>query len=92
MLQQILDTLTPFLGPLLGAAAGKSGVVLAIITWMGVLRVVFKPLFTVLQAGAAATPSQNDDAALAKVEGSAIYKGVVWVLDFFGSIKIAPKA
>jgi hypothetical protein len=55
---------------------------------IGAFRVVFKPFFGVLQAYVAYTPNHADDSVLAKIMDSAIYKGVVWFLDFTASIKL----
>jgi hypothetical protein len=55
---------------------------------VGVMRVVFKPLFSLLQAAALATPSPKDDSFLAAVMDSKIYKAVAYALDYLGSIKL----
>lgn len=67
-------------------------VVGSILIVIGGLRVVFKPIFSVWRAYVEYTVSPSDNLILDKVEASPIYKGVAWLLDFFGSIKIAPKA
>lgn len=67
-------------------------VMASILVVIGGLRVVFKPIFTVLHAYVEYTSSPTDNVLLDTVEKSSIYKGVSWLLDFFGSIKLTPKA
>lgn len=55
---------------------------------MGVLRVVFKPLFSFLRVVAEATPSQADNILLDKVQDSKVYKAVAWFLDYIASVKL----
>jgi hypothetical protein len=58
---------------------------------IGVLRVVFKPLFSLLQAAALATPTLKDDSIIKDIMESKIYLGIAYVLDYLGSIKL-PKS
>lgn len=58
---------------------------------MGVARAVFKPLFALLQAYVASTPSKSDDEALAKIEKSKVVTTAAWVLDYVASIKLPQK-
>lgn len=60
----------------------------AILVVVGGLRVVFKPIMTAIHAIVDATPSPSDNAVLAKVEASPIYKGFVFVVDLLASIKL----
>ena len=55
---------------------------------IGGLRIVFKPIMTAIHAIVDVTPGESDNLFLAKVEGSAIYKGFIWVVDFLASIKL----
>lgn len=55
---------------------------------MGFLRLVFKPIMTAVQAIVAATPSTKDDEKLAEVQASKVYLGLVWLLDYFASVKL----
>lgn len=55
---------------------------------IGVLRVVFKPLFTFLRVVADATPSQSDNLLLDKVQDSKVYKAIAWFLDYVASVKL----
>ena len=84
MLQNILNVL----GPVLGALAGKYGVVVQILSLVGTLRLVMKPIVTAAQAITAATPTTKDDAVVAEVVASKWYKGLSFVLDYLASIKL----
>lgn len=55
---------------------------------IGGMRVVMKPLFALLHEYVIYTPNEADNAILAKIEESPVMKGVLWVLDYFGSIKV----
>lgn len=70
---------------------GKYPWVQTVLVVVGVMRVVFKPLFSLLQSAALATPSPKDDSFLSAVMESKIYKGVAYVLDYLGSIKLPSK-
>lgn len=68
--------------------AAKYTWIVTICLVLGIFRLVFKPLVSIIKAVVAATPSQTDDAVVAKVEASGIYKGVCWVVDYLLSIKL----
>jgi hypothetical protein len=73
---------------LLGGFVAQYPWLAGILFGIGALRVIFKPVFSVLQAYVAYTPNPADDTVLANVMNSAIYKGIVWLLDFTASIKL----
>lgn len=77
-----------FLKPLLEAYAGQYGWAVTALTYIGTARVIFKPLMTAIESVVVATPSKSDDSKLAVMKKSALYKGLVWVLDFLGSVKL----
>ena len=54
---------------------------------VGVIRLVVKPLMELVKSVAAATPSPNDDAVVAKVEANKFYKGFLFVIDWLFSVK-----
>lgn len=58
---------------------------------VGALRVIFKPLMSVVIAVIGITPSVSDDSFLAKMLESKIYKAVAYVLDWSASIKLPQK-
>ncbi len=55
---------------------------------MSVFRCVFKPFMSFVEAVAKSTPTTVDDGWVEKFEGSSVYKGIVWTLDYFTSIKL----
>jgi hypothetical protein len=57
---------------------------------MGGLRLVCKPVMSLVRARVAATPSTDDDAQLQRVMSSWWYQSIAWSLDFLASIKISP--
>ncbi len=58
---------------------------------VGVLRLVFKPIVTAIEAFVKSTPSTADDEFVAKAQHSPAYKAFTWFLDLFGSIKVGPQ-
>lgn len=58
---------------------------------MGLLRAVFKPIFSVAEAYVKETKDPSDDAKLAKIMESKPYKIVAWLLDYTASIKVPVK-
>lgn len=88
----MIDSLLVLLAPVLGAYAGEHGWVVQVLSIMGTLRLVVKPLMTIVQSVVAATPSTKDDETVAKVAASPYYTWFVYALDWFASIKVQPKA
>ena len=73
--------------------AAQAPWLIAALSLIGVLRVIFKPAMTFLHSVVKATPSTKDDEWLTKVEGSVWLSWLVWALDLFASIKLThPKA
>lgn len=62
-----------------------------ILTVVGGLRIINKPLFSFLRTYVQKTKTTEDDKLLDKVESSRFYKWLSYVLDLFGSVKL-PKA
>lgn len=58
---------------------------------MGTLRMVFKPLFSIIATVVKATPSKTDDKLLVELQSSNTYAILVWAIDFFASVKIPRK-
>ena len=63
-------------------------VLASVLLVMGGLRIVVKPLMGILHELAIYTPTQKDDELLGKVEASSFYKGLVYVVDWFASVKL----
>jgi hypothetical protein len=66
-------------------------VVSTILAVIGGLRVIFKPIMTAIEAVVAATPSPKDNLVVEGIKANVLYKGFVWVLDFFASVKLPKK-
>ena len=55
---------------------------------IGVIRTINKPLFSIIRTIVEATPEKEDDKALDRFERSKTYKAILYMLDWFGSVKI----
>lgn len=80
---------------LIEAASGQFGVVAqvltAVVSVMGAVRMVMKPLMPALHAIVAAIPGDFDDKLLAAVEAHPITKALAFLVDYVLSIKPPPK-
>lgn len=66
--------------------------VIGILAFIGTLRIVFKPLFSLAHAVVDLTPSTSDNIKLEKIEKSKAVKVIYYLLDLFASVKVeAPK-
>lgn len=78
--------------PLIGGALNKYPWIATILLVMGSLRIIFKPVFMVLEN---LTAGKSSNAAILKFESGPIYRWISYVLDFGASIKVpmitAPK-
>ena len=74
--------------PLIVAYAGDHGITLQIITIMGSLRALMKPIVEICRIYVKYTPKIEDDSKLEKVINSKYYKMAAFVLDWGGSIKL----
>jgi hypothetical protein len=84
----LLDSILAFLLPLIESAAGTHGVVVQLVAIVGVLRLVFKPVMSLVQTIISLTPSVQDDALLTKILNHWAYKGFAYILDWTASIKL----
>jgi hypothetical protein len=64
----------------------------AVFMGIGMARSIFKPLSSFVHSIVEVTPSTKDNEMLTKAEGSAVYKWLLYALDYIASIKIVPKA
>ena len=55
---------------------------------MGSLRVIFKPLFSLIDAVIAATPNKDDDKAWLQFKQSKAASLLIWLIDYIASVKI----
>lgn len=60
----------------------------SIIVIMGTLRMFLKPVFAFMKEIVALTKTTKDDEVVAKVEASAAYKWVMFLVDYLASIKL----
>lgn len=67
--------------------ANFSPILATIFMVVGILRVINKPLFSILKSVAKETPTKADDDALEAVEKSKAYVWMTYALDWLGSIK-----
>jgi len=70
---------------------GQYPIVVSIILVMGSLRVIMKPLMSLLQAIAKETSTPKDNELLAKLLDNKIYKALSFCLDFVASVKLPKK-
>lgn len=83
-----METVLNFLIPLIQTAAIKYPAITSAIAVIGVLRLIFKPIMSVLHAYTEATESKSDDERLVVFEKSKAFKAIIWLVDFFASYKI----
>jgi hypothetical protein len=83
-----MEQILSFLAPILEAYSGQLGGAVQIITIIGSLRLLIKPLMGVLEAFVTITPSKADDLLPEKIKENKIYKSVVYLLDWLASLKL----
>lgn len=71
--------------------AGKYPLVVTIVSVIGVLRLIFKPVFTFLRAITDAIPGQADNKLVDDIEKSKVVEIIRFVLDLFASVKLPEK-
>lgn len=59
-----------------------------IFTIIGVLRVIFKPLMSLLKQVVDTTPTTKDDEFYNQLIDSQAYKAIAWGVDYLASIKL----
>lgn len=64
--------------------------VASLLLLIGSLRLICKPIMSLVRSRIAATPTTDDDAQLQRVMSSWWYQALAWTLDFVASIKIVP--
>jgi hypothetical protein len=74
--------------PIISGLVSKAPWLVTILTLVGTLRVINKPLFALLRAFASSTPSMKDDEFINAAEQSKMYKSFIFFIDWFGSIKV----
>jgi hypothetical protein len=83
-----MEQILAFLSPILEAYSGSLGGAVQIITIIGSLRLLLKPLMGLLEAFVTITPSKTDDLLPEKIKANKVYKSVVYLLDWLASLKL----
>lgn len=83
-----MEQLLMFLKPIVESYAGSFGVAVQVVSIVGTLRLVVKPLMEILKIVVAVTPSKSDDALPEQIEKSKPYKMALFCLDWLASIKL----
>lgn len=86
----LLAQLAAFLLPLVQGLALKFPILITIAVVMGGLRIIFKPLMALLHSIADVTATDKDNQALDSAEKSTAWKVVLFLVDWFASIKAPP--
>jgi hypothetical protein len=86
-----MEQILLFLAPVIEAYSGKLGGALQVIAIIGSLRLIIKPLMGLIEAYVAITPTKNDDLLPAKIMESKAYKSIIYILDWFASLKLPKK-
>ncbi len=89
------EILVQIIKPLIEALAGHYGKIAQAVaiasTFMGFVRIMFKPLMVALHELAANTSSSKDNELLEKVESSKAFKIFSFIMDYVLSIKVPEK-
>ena len=83
-----MEQLLLFLQPLLETYAGKFGVIVQIVSVIGTIRIIVKPIMVAIEQIVLDTESKKDDLKLEEVKKNKIFKTVIFLLDWFASVKI----
>lgn len=86
-MDQLLALLPGFISGLIVKAPWIGSILMGI----GLLRVLLKPLMSLIQAYVLYTPKLDDDSALSVFMDSSTYKSISYVLDWAASIKLPQK-
>ena len=86
-----MDAILMFLAPLVGTLAGKYGVVVTIVAWIGTLRAAMIPLMGLAKVITGATATTKDDEILVKIESSKYYTFALDIMEWLTSIDLSKK-
>ena len=86
-----MEELLGLLKPLIELYAGKLGIAVQIISIVGSLRLLLKPIMSVVSTVVLITPSKSDDLLPEKIMEHKAYKMFVFVVDYLASIKLPKK-
>ena len=82
-----MEQLLIFLQPLIEAYGGSQGWLVSAISIIGSLRLFIKPVMSMIEAYVLFTPSKKDDEFYEKTNMGNTKKTIVYILDWFASIK-----
>lgn len=83
-----MEQLLMFLKPIVEAYSGQLGGAIQVLSIIGSLRLIIKPLMGLIEAYVLITPNKEDDLLPAKIKENKVYKSVVYLLDWFASLKL----
>jgi hypothetical protein len=86
-----MEQILMFLKPMIEAYSGQLGGAIQVITIIGSLRLLIKPVMGLIEAYVLITPSKEDDLFPAKIKDNKIYKSIVYLLDWLASLKLPKK-
>lgn len=86
-----MEQILMFLKPMIEAYAGNYGVAVQIMSVIATLRMVNKPIMSLITIYVNLTPSKDDDLLPDKIKASKAYKIFVYVTDWVASIKLPSK-
>jgi len=82
-----MEQILGFLQPLIEIYGGSQGWLVSAISIIGSLRVFLKPIMSIARTYVDFSKSEKDNIQLDKIEGSKVYTGIIYVLDWLTSIK-----
>jgi hypothetical protein len=83
---------TDFVGNLIISLATQYPVLVTVLSAVGALRLLVKPIMSFLHQRAEATETKDDDLRLKKIESSWWFKLVAFGLDYLASVKVQKPA
>lgn len=83
-----MEQLLSFLQPLIEIYGGSQGWLVSAIAIIGSLRLFIKPLMSLINAYVLFTPNKEDDLKFSELENGNVIKTLMYVLDWFSSIKV----
>jgi hypothetical protein len=86
-----MEQLLTFLQPLVELYGGSQGWLVQAISIIGSLRLFIKPIMSLLSAYVTFTKDEKDNLKFDEVEKGNTLKTVIYVLDWFASIKVKKK-
>ena len=86
-----MDAILEMFRGLIESQGAHVEIVSKVLMVIGGLRVIFKPLMSLIQAVVGLSPSVKDDSILSMIIESKVYKVIAYALDWSASIKLPKK-